>query len=153
MRRLWPFCVVGLVIAAVVVVLKLLFGMDDPFARPRPTPEMTTICTDIEAGRAGIEALPRVLELIEREPWTGEFMSAGPVAQLGPAAVPQLRAAWKSGKTSRQWLLLVYSFMGPQAIDALPEIEEALKIPELDFRAERALLSVGRAGGAAEPLL
>jgi len=91
--------------------------------------------------------LPRYLKLLEEGDPTIVIPALHSLAERGKEVVPRLRAGMKNPRAA-YWACLVLAEIGPDAVDAVPEIRSVLSHEDPDCRME-ALLALGQIGPGA----
>lgn len=94
------------------------------------------------------KTLPLVLKILEQGDMSVIIPALGSLAEQGKDAIPKLRGALKHDK-AQYWACLVLAEIGPDAVEAVPEIQEVLKSKEPHVRLE-ALVTLGQIGAGAK---
>ncbi|MBI2480267.1 MAG: HEAT repeat domain-containing protein [Planctomycetia bacterium] len=94
------------------------------------------------------KTLPLVIKILEQGEMSVILPALHSLAEQGKDAVPRLRNAL-SIEQAQYWACLVLAEIGPDAADAVPEIQAVLKSKNPDVRLE-ALVALGEIGPAAE---
>ena len=94
------------------------------------------------------KAMPLVIKMLEQGDISVIIPALQSLAEQGKEAVPRLRAALKH-EQAQYWACLVLAEIGPDAVEAVPEIQEVLKAGNPDTRME-ALVALGEIGPGAK---
>ncbi|HRX79820.1 MAG TPA: HEAT repeat domain-containing protein, partial [Pirellulaceae bacterium] len=94
------------------------------------------------------KTLPLVLKILEQGDASVILPALHSLAEQGKDAVPRLRNALKYEK-AQYWACLVLAEIGPDAAEAVPEIQEVLKTADPHVRLE-ALVALGKIGAGAK---
>ncbi len=95
------------------------------------------------------KTMPLVMKVLEQGDMSVIIPALQSLAEQGKDAVPRLRNALKH-EQAQYWACLVLAEIGPDAAEAVPEIQEVLKAQNPDVRLE-ALVALGEIGPGAKP--
>lgn len=94
------------------------------------------------------KTLPLVIKILQQGEMSVILPALHSLAEQGKEAVPRLRSVLKH-EEAQYWACLVLAEIGPDAVEAVPEIQEVLKSKSPDVRLE-GLVALGEIGPGAK---